>query len=126
MHRSSIRPGLVELRALHRSASALMPARWTQVAPPADPDKAAAWASHESLLLRMEVKDQAVARELAGLGLPLSMHPGDTPDPPFDTPFSGVVYFLAKLTRGWASLHAPLLAFSSGGRTHNHRGEHYE
>ena len=78
---------------------------WAQVAPPADPDKAAAWASHESLLLRMEVKDQAVARELAGLGLPLSMHPGDNPDPPFDTPFSGVVYFLAKLTRGCASWH---------------------
>ena len=51
------------------------------------------------------MKDQAVARELAGLGLPLLMHPGDTPDPPFDTPFSGVVHFLAKLTRGCASLH---------------------
>ena len=50
----------------------------------------------------MEIKDQAVVRELAGLGLPLSMHPGDAPDPPFDTPFSGVVHFLAKLTRGCA------------------------
>jgi len=70
-----------------------------QVTPPADPEKAAAWASHESLLLRIEVRDQAVARELAGLGLPLSMHPGDTHDPPFDTPFSGNVPFLARLTR---------------------------
>lgn len=70
------------------------------MAPPADPEKAAAWASHESLLLRIEVRDQSMATELAGLGLPLVMHPGDTPDPPFDTPFSGVVPFLARLSRG--------------------------
>lgn len=83
------------LRRFFSSAHLLM-----QVAPPSDPEKAAAWASHESLLLRMEVKDQATAREIAALGLPLSMHPGDILDPPFDTPFSGVVPFLARLTRG--------------------------
>ena len=70
------------------------------MAPPADPEKAAAWASHESLLLRIEVRDQALAKELGGLGLPLSMRSGNLPDLPFDTPFSGVVPFLARLARG--------------------------
>ena len=73
---------------------------FVQVAPPADPEKAAAWASHESLLLRIEVRDHALAKELGGLGLPLSMRPGNLPDLPFDTPFSGVVPFLARLARG--------------------------